>query len=111
MRARAVELTRAWRKRGYDLGFAVGIALGYATLGRIGFEGRFDYGAIGTVTNLAARLCGEAEAGQILVTERVYLAVEADVEAQPLGELALKEFVRPVPAYRVVGFQAAQAAG
>jgi class 3 adenylate cyclase/CheY-like chemotaxis protein len=111
MRARAVELTRAWRKRGYDLGFAVGIALGYATLGRIGFEGRFDYGAIGTVTNLAARLCGEAEAGQILVTERVYMAVEADVEAQPLGELALKGFVRPVPAYRVVGFQAAQAAG
>ena len=67
MRDASDELARGWRKRGYDLGFGVGIAQGYATLGAIGFEGRWDYGAIGTVTNLAARLCGEAQPGQILI--------------------------------------------
>lgn len=103
MRQRVGELTRAWRKRGHQLDFGVGIALGYATLGKIGFEGRFDYGAIGAVTNLAARLCEEARGGQILVSQRVYAAVENLVEAEPLGDLPLKGFLKPVTAFNVVG--------
>ena len=103
MRDRVVELAADWRRRrGHELGFGVGIAQGYATLGRIGFEGRFDYGAIGNVTNLAARLCGEAAAGQILVTERVCAAVEGVAEFQSLGELQLKGFDEPVPIFNVV---------
>jgi adenylate cyclase len=102
MRARAAELARAWRRRGHDLGFGVGIAVGYATLGRIGFEGRWDYGAIGSVTNLAARLCGEAQPGQILISERVHLMIEDLLEVEPLGELVLKGFHRPVGAYNVL---------
>ena len=102
MRGRVDHLAAGWRKRGHELGFGVGIAQGYATLGRIGFEGRFDYAAIGTVTNLAARLCGEAGSGQILVSRRVHAAVEGQVEAEPVGELSLKGFVRPVPTYNVV---------
>jgi adenylate cyclase len=102
MRERAVELTRKWRKRGYELDLGVGIAQGYATIGAIGFEGRLDYGAIGTVTNLAFRLCGEAKAGQILVARRVLAAVEDLVEAEPVGELPLKGFFKPVPAFNVV---------
>ena len=81
MRERVDELVRGWRKRGYELDFGVGIAQGYATIGAIGFEGRWDYGAIGTVTNLAARLCGEAQPGQILVPRRLYGALEDLVEA------------------------------
>jgi class 3 adenylate cyclase len=109
MRGRVGELAAGWRKRGHELGFGVGIAQGYATLGRIGFEGRFDYAAIGTVTNLAARLCGEAGSGQILVSRRVYAAVEERVEAEAVGELALKGLLRPVPAYNVVGLREADA--
>jgi class 3 adenylate cyclase len=101
MRARVGELAARWRKLGYDLGFGIGIAQGYATLGAIGFEGRWDYGAIGSVTNLAARLCGEAKPGQILIHRRVYAAVEDLVEATPVGELALKGFSRPIPTYDV----------
>ena len=74
---------------------------GYATIGAIGFEGRMDYGAIGSVTNLAARLCGEARPGQILIARRVFTAVEELVEATPVGELALKGFSRPIPTYEV----------
>ena len=102
MRQRVGELEVEWRKRGFRLEFGVGIALGYATLGKIGFEGRFDYGAIGTVTNLAARLCDAARGGQILVSQRVYAAVEGQVEAEPVGELALKGFLKPTPAFNVV---------
>ena len=102
MRERVGELEVEWRKRGFRLEFGVGIALGYATLGKIGFEGRFDYGAIGTVTNLAARLCDAARGGQILVSQRVYAAVEGQVEAEPVGELALKGFLKPTPAFNVV---------
>lgn len=102
MRQRAGELSATWRKRGHHLEFGVGIALGYATLGKIGFEGRFDYGAIGTVTNLASRLCDEARGGQILVSQRVYAAVEELAEAEPVGEVALKGFHRPVITYNVV---------
>ncbi|MGH8064414.1 MAG: response regulator [Candidatus Entotheonellia bacterium] len=99
MRSRVGELSEAWRKRGHQLDFGVGIAQGYATLGKIGFEGRFDYAAIGTVTNLAARLCGEAEGGQILISQRVYAAMETIAIAAPVGELSLKGFVKPVPAF------------
>ena len=99
MRGRFDEMARGWRKRGYDLGFGVGIATGYATLGRIGFEGRYDYGAIGNVVILAQRLSAEAKAGQILLSQRVHAAVEADAETIAVGELALKGFTRPVPAF------------
>jgi adenylate cyclase len=104
MRERVRALTARWRKSGHDLDFGVGIAQGYATIGAIGFEGRWDYGAIGTVTNLAARLCGEAGPGQILVTRRVLAAVEPLVEAEPLGDLGLKGLLRPVAAFNLVRY-------
>ena len=102
MRDRVAELTQKWRKRGYDLDFGVGIAQGYATIGAIGFEGRWDYGAIGTVTNLAARLCGEAKPGQILISRRLLGTVEELVEVEPVGELTLKGFHRPVTTHNVL---------
>jgi adenylate cyclase len=105
MRARVTELSVEWRRRDYDLDFGVGVAQGYATIGAIGFEGRWDYGAIGSVTNLAARLCGEAKPGQILVPRRLLAAVESLVEAEPVGELTLKGFHRPVAAYNIVGLK------
>jgi class 3 adenylate cyclase len=95
------ELATVWRKRGTELGLGIGIAAGYATLGRIGFEGRYDYGALGPVTNLASRLSTHAEAGQILISQRVFAAVEAAVAAEPVDELELKGFGRPVAAYEV----------
>ncbi|OLE39943.1 MAG: hypothetical protein AUG00_00040 [Candidatus Rokubacteria bacterium 13_1_20CM_2_70_7] len=101
MRERVVELIVKWRKRGFDLDFGIGIAQGYATIGAIGFEGRWDYGAIGTVTNLAARLCGEAKPGQLLISQRVLGTAEDLVEAESVGELALKGFLKPVPVYNV----------
>jgi adenylate cyclase len=106
MRERVAGLSVMWRKRGFDLDFGVGIAQGYATIGAIGFEGRLDYGAIGTVTNLAARLCGEARPGQILVAQRVLSAVEEFAEGEPVGEMALKGFLKPVPAYNVLRLKA-----
>ena len=105
MRQQMSELTDKWRKRGYQLGFGVGIAQGYATLGMIGFEGRGEYGAIGPVANLASRLCDEARGGQILVSQRVYTAVEELVQAEPAGELSLKGFHKPVPTFNVVGMR------
>jgi len=102
MRERVVELCAKWRKRGHLLDFGAGIAQGYATLGKIGFEGRFDYAAIGTVTNLASRLCDEAQAGQILISQRVYAAVEKSVKVEPVGELTLKGFHRPIAAFGVL---------
>ncbi len=107
MRDRVAELLGRWRKLGFELDFGVGIAQGYATLGAIGFEGRWDYAAIGTVTNLAARLCSEAGPGQILVSQRVLATVEELVEAEPVGQLALKGFRRPVPTFSVLGLRAA----
>ena len=106
MRRRVGELSRGWRKRGYQLDFGVGIALGYATLGKIGFEGRFDYAAIGTVTNLASRLCDAAQPGQILISQRVHAMVEDLVEAEPVDDLTAKGFSKPVPAFNVVGLRA-----
>ena len=102
MRDRVEGLTGRWRKLGFELDFGIGIAQGYATIGAIGFEGRWDYGAIGTVTNLAARLCGEARPGQILVSRRLSGAVEALVEVEPVGELTLKGFGKPVTAFNVL---------
>jgi class 3 adenylate cyclase len=106
MRQRLAELTMSWRKRGFDLDFGVGIAQGYATIGAIGFEGRVDYGAIGTVTNLASRLCGEAQPGQILLTQRVASGVEECAELEVVGELTLKGFHRPVKAYNAIRLKA-----
>ena len=105
MRGRVDELMRGWRKRGYELDFGVGIAQGYATIGAIGFEGRWDYGAIGTVTNLAARLCGEAKPGQILVSRKLFGMVEDLVEAESVGEVPLKGFTRPVTVFNVTGLK------
>ena len=102
MRERVQELTVRWRKLDYELDFGVGIAQGYATIGGIGFEGRWDYGAIGTVTNLASRLCGEAKASQILVSQRLLVTVEELVEVEPAGELTLKGFHRPITAHNVL---------
>jgi class 3 adenylate cyclase len=105
MRQQMDELTARWRQRGHQLAFGVGIAHGYATLGMIGFESRIDYGAIGPVTNLAARLCDAAQAGQILVSQRVLVSVEDLVAAEAAGELSLKGFSRPVPAFNVLGLK------
>ncbi|MEK7386008.1 MAG: response regulator [candidate division NC10 bacterium] len=102
MRDRVTQLSAGWRKRGYELALGVGIAQGYATIGAIGFEGRWDYGAIGTVTNLAARLCGEAKSGQILVSSRVVAAGEEIVETEEVGALTLKGLLKPVPTFNVV---------
>jgi len=95
-------LTEKWRNRGHSLGFGLGIALGYATLGQIGFEQRLEYAAIGSVTNLASRLCDEAKAGQIVVSRRVYGAVEQWVDAKPLDDLVLKGFNHPVLAMEIL---------
>jgi len=104
MQGRFRQLAQGWKKRGYDLEMGIGIAQGYATLGAIGFEGRIDYGAIGVVTNLAARLCGEAKGGQILVSQRVLASIEDLVQAEPVGELSLKGFHRPFPVFNVMAF-------
>jgi class 3 adenylate cyclase len=96
------ELAGAWRKRGIELGLGIGIEAGYATLGRIGFEGRYDYGAVGPVTNLASRLSTKANGGQSLIGPRVFAAVEESVETASVGELDLQGFARPVAAYEVL---------
>jgi len=106
MRGAMTELTSKWRRRGHELDFSVGIALGYATLGRIGFDGRYDYGAVGSVMNLASRLSDEAGPGQILVNERVFAEVEQLVDAAPAGELTLKGFVKPIAAFNIIDIKA-----
>jgi adenylate cyclase len=105
MQQRVTELMVKWHKLGYQLDFGVGIAQGYATIGAIGFEGRLDYGAIGTVTNLASRLCGEAKPGQILIPQRLLANIEDLVDAECVGELNLKGFHRPVATYSVIGLK------
>ena len=95
-------LTERWRRMGHEIGFGIGIAHGFATLGTIGFEGRFDYAAIGTVSNVASRLCDEAKPGQILVSPRVLMAVEDAVTVESVGEFALKGIRRPLAAYNVL---------
>ena len=103
MRAALGGLIEKWRRLGHELGFGIGIAHGYATLGTIGFEGRFDYAAIGTVSNVASRLCDEAKPGQILISPRVLMAVEDAISVEPAGDFALKGISRPLAAYNVVG--------
>ena len=110
MRDAALELSAKWKKRGVDLGLGIGVAQGFATVGAIGFEGRIDYGAIGTVTNLAARLCQQAKAGEIILSQRVYAEVSDTIEAEDLGELQLHGFARPARAYRWLGAPGAAAA-
>jgi adenylate cyclase len=105
MRERVGVLVDKWRKFGYELDLGIGIAHGYATIGAIGFEGRWDYGAIGTVTNLAARLCAEAKPSQILIAKRVLAMTEDMLEVESAGELELKGFQRPIPAFNVVGIK------
>ena len=102
MRARIAELSDEWRKQGHELGFGVGIAQGYATLGTIGFAGRYDYAAIGPVANLASRLCDEAGDGEILISQRALAAIEDLIETEPAGDLVLKGFTRPVTSFRIV---------
>jgi len=98
-------ISQAWAALGHDVGLGIGIAAGHATLGRIGFEGRYDYGVLGSVTNMASRLSTTARPGQILVAQRVFAAAEEKIEAEPVGEIKLKGFSRPIPAYEVLGLR------
>jgi len=109
MRSRVHELTAGWQRRGHDLGFGAGITQGYATLGRIGFAGRYDYAAVGSVTNVAARLCARAADGQILVTQRVVSAAEDVAVSDLVGDLDLPGLSRPVRAFNIKGLHADQA--
>lgn len=108
MRTRVRGLAESWVRQGHDLGFGIGIAQGYATLGKIGFEGRHDYAAIGSVTNLAARLCADADSWQILTTERVFSAAGASVVGEDAGDRRVKGFSRPVHAFDVKGLDSAR---
>ena len=108
MRSRVAELADGWRRRGHDLGFGVGIAQGYATLGRVGFEGRYDYAAIGTVTNVSARLSATAGPGQILITQRVEAGAGDTVVTKALGPVELRGITRPVEVFEVLGLDAAR---
>jgi len=105
MRESMAVLAQGWKKHGYALGFGVGIAGGYATMGTIGYEGRLEYSAIGTVVNLAARLCGEASDSQILISPRIFSKTETQIDVEPVGELSLKGFNRAVPAYNVLAIR------
>ena len=102
MRTAIGAMIEKWRDLGHDLGFGIGIAHGFATLGTIGFEGRFDYAAIGTVSNVASRLCDEAKPGQILISPRVRQAVDKAITVEPVGEFTLKGIRRPITAYNVL---------
>ncbi len=103
MRTRAQELAPQWARRGHELGVGFGVATGYATIGKVGFEGRIEYSATGPVANLAARLCDFARHEQVLISQRTFSTVEAAVEVESLGEITIKGMKRPVPAYSVVG--------
>lgn len=105
MRERFRELAGGWRRRGYELDLGIGIALGYATLGRVGYEGHFQYNATGNVVILASRLSGEAKGGEILISQRLYAAVEELVDVEPVRDVMLKGFSRPVSATNVVGLK------
>jgi class 3 adenylate cyclase len=105
MRDRTAELTSQWRRRGHDLELGIGIAVGFATCGEIGFEGRTEYTAIGTVVNLAARICAVAAGGQVLVAHRVHAAVEGRVEASELGDMEFKGLSRPVPLVEITALR------
>ena len=106
MREQVDRLATEWRRKGHDLGLGIGIASGYATLGQIGFEHRREYTAIGGVTNLASRLCGEARPSQIVISQRAFGSIEALVEAAHIGDLSLKGFNRPIAAYEILRWRA-----
>ena len=108
MREAIGALTERWRQLGHEIGFGIGIAHGYATLGTIGFEGRFDYAAIGTVSNVASRLCDEAKPGQVLISPRVLMAVKDTITVEPVGEFELKGIRRPIAAYNVLATRTAK---
>jgi class 3 adenylate cyclase len=105
MRDRFAELATRWARSGFELGLGIGVSVGYATLGRIGFEGHYGYAAVGSVANLASRLCALADAGQIMLSRRAYTHVEPMVTAEPLGSFELKGFSRPVEAFGVAGLK------
>lgn len=105
MQEKFVPLRMEWKKRGYGLDLGIGIAVGYATLGAIGFEGRWDYACIGSVTNLAARLCGDAKGGQILTNQKTLARIENTIQTEPLGEILLKGIVQAVSIFNIVGFK------
>jgi class 3 adenylate cyclase len=105
MRDSIGKLTESWRNRGHMLGFGIGIAVGYATLGQIGFDRRLEYAAVGSVTNLASRLCDEAAGGQIIISQRAFGLVEAWVVAAPIPALTLKGFNRPMPALEILAWR------
>ncbi len=108
MRAAIGTLIEKWRRLGHEIGFGIGVAHGFATLGTIGFEGRFDYAAIGTVSNVASRLCDEAKPGQILISPRVLMAVEGAISVEPVGEFKLKGISRPLATYNVLSAASAK---
>ena len=101
MQREATRLAEHWRRHGFDLAAGLGVALGFATLGAIGFEEHIDYGAIGTVTNLAARLCAEAAGGEIWISQRVHAAIEGRYSVESLGPITMRGFSRPQSAYRL----------
>ena len=106
MRARFEPMADGWSKLGYDIGMGIGIARGYATIGAIGFEGRWDYGSIGTVCNLASRLCGEAKSGQILIPQRLLASIANLAQVEAIGELSLKGFQRAIAAHNILSLKA-----
>ena len=107
MRDAMAKRTDSWRHRGHQLDFAVGISLGYATIGMVGFEGRFEYGAVGSVMNLASRLSDEAEGGQILMSARAFSSAESQLDAERVPDVRVKGFAKPVIAYNVKRMKAA----
>jgi class 3 adenylate cyclase len=106
MRDRFATLASGWRRRGYELNLGIGIALGYATVGRVGYEGHYQYNAIGNAVILASRLSAEARGGEILITQRLYAAVEGRITVDPAREVTVKGFTRPIPVYNVVALTA-----
>jgi len=105
MRDRVAELAVGWKKAGFDLDFGIGIAHGYATLGAIGFEGRWEYACIGSVSNLVARLCSEAKGGQVITNQKTLARIDDMVQAEPLGEVTLKGIAQPVPIFNITAFR------
>jgi class 3 adenylate cyclase len=105
MREKMKSLRSDWLKHGYDLDLGIGVVCGFATVGNIGFEGRMEYGAVGNVTNLAARLCSEAKGGQILTNQKTLNKLEQLVDAEPLGAMQLKGFVRTVSAFNILALK------
>jgi len=106
MRDRPETLAEAWRRRGHDLRLGVGLSSGYATCGQVGFDGRYEYAAIGTVTNLAKRLCDEAKGGEVLISQRVFTMLDGAVEAEHVGDIEFKGIAKPVPTYRAARLNA-----